>query len=290
MRISSFFCFGLGYTALTLVRVLQKQGWRVGGTCRSEEKRDRLISEGIEAYCFRCFEDMGLWRERLLDFRYVLYSIPPQAGEEDYSDYYTDFLPFLSTVVWFGYLSTTGVYGNTDGAWVDEGSVLCPGLTRQKRRVLAEERWLYLYREYGIPVHIFRLAGIYGPGRNALESVRAGTARRIEKVGHVLSRIHVEDIVTVLLTSFVKPNPGSLYNVCDDEPTAQRTVIEYASILLGQEAPRLVSFEDADLSPMAASFYWDNRRVCNRKIKEELGVILKYPDYRVGLEALMGSL
>ena len=289
MRASSFFCFGLGYTGLALVRFLQQQGWRVGGTCRDEQKQQLLISQGIETYCFRSADKLeALWNERLADFTYVLYSIPPHG--DCCRDYYTALFPTLSTLVWFGYLSTTGVYGHTDGAWVDERSVLRPTVTRQKRRVLVEKNLLDLSSQYGVPVHIFRLAGIYGPGRNALESVRARTAQRIDKVGHVFSRIHVEDLVRILYASLSRPNPGSLYNVCDDEPTSQRTVIEYASVLLGQAPPPVIAFEDAELSPMAASFYQDNRRVCNQKIKQELGVVLKYPNYRLGLQSLRESL
>jgi nucleoside-diphosphate-sugar epimerase len=186
-------------------------------------------------------------------------------------------------VEWVGYLSTTGVYGDTGGATVDETAPLRPTGERGRRRVAAEAAWL----SSGLAVHVFRLAGIYGPGRNALEQVRAGTARRVHRPGHVFSRIHVEDIATVLEASMAQPNPGAIYNVCDDEPAEPAEVVAEAARLLGRDEPPLVPFADAELSPMARSFWDDNRRVSNERIKRELGVRLAYPTYRDGLAALL---
>ena len=151
----------------------------------------------------------------------------------------------------------------------------------------AESQWLALWREHGVPVHIFRLAGIYGPGRNQLETVRAGTAKRIHKPGQVFSRIHVEDIVRVLRASMARPDPGRIYNVCDDVAADPAEVVAFAAGLLGVEPPPLIAFEEAGLSPMAESFYRDNKRVRNDRIKTELGVSLAYPSYRAGLTALL---
>jgi nucleoside-diphosphate-sugar epimerase len=177
------------------------------------------------------------------------------------------------------------VYGNREGAWVSEADPVAPTMPRTRRRVLAEGRWL----ASGLPVHIFRLAGIYGPGRgrNAIEAVRAGTARRIVKPGQMFSRVHVDDIVQVLRASIARPNPCAIYNVADDRPAPPQDVIAFACELLGAEPPPEVPFEQADLSPMARSFYLDNRRINNRRIKEELGVRLRNPGFREGLRAIL---
>jgi len=173
---------------------------------------------------------------------------------------------------------------------VDETADLRPSGPRGRRRVEAEEGWLALWRRHGLPVHLFRLAGIYGPGRNQLETVRAGTAQRIVKAGQVFSRIHVEDIAQVLLASMTRPNPGAAYNVCNDEPAPPQVVVAHAAELLGLPPPPEVPFEAAELSPMARSFYAENKRVGNRRMHEELGVTLRYPTYREGLRALMATL
>jgi nucleoside-diphosphate-sugar epimerase len=188
---------------------------------------------------------------------------------------------------WIGYLSTTGVYGDRAGGWVDEEAPLIPTGERGRRRVAAEARWLDLVRRHGSLVHIFRLAGIYGPGRNALDTVRAGRAQRIVKPGQIFSRIHVADIAQVLRASMAKPEPGAIYNVCDDDPAPPADVVAFACDLLGVPCPPPVPFDEAKLSQMALSFYADSKRVSNRRIKEELGVRLLYPSYRDGLAALL---
>ena len=181
---------------------------------------------------------------------------------------------------WLGYLSTTGVYGDRGGGWVDETAQLLPTGERGRRRVAAEKGWLDLWQDRGVPVHIFRLAAIYGPGRSAFDALRAGTARRIDKPGQVFSRIHVADLASVLIASMERPRPGAVYNVCDDDPAPPAAVVAYAAELLGIEPPPLVPLDAAGLSPMARSFYDDNKRVANRLLKTELGVTLRYPDYR----------
>ncbi len=189
-------------------------------------------------------------------------------------------------LVWVGYLSTTGVYGNRDGGWVDETSELLPSSPRSQRRAAAEAAWLDFGRDRDCAVQIFRLAGIYGPGRNQLRAVRADEARRILRPGQVFSRIHVEDIASVLEASVARPNPGAIYNVCDQEAAEPAAVTLFACELLGRDPPPPVAYEEADLSPMAKTFWLDNKRVSNRRIREELGITFAYPTYREGLRAL----
>jgi nucleoside-diphosphate-sugar epimerase len=246
-----------------------------------------LARAGIEAFAFdrgRPLDDPGA---ALAGTTHLLSSVPPDAEGDPVLDCYAADIAALPGLVWAGYLSTTGVYGDRGGGWVDEDSALEPTGARGRRRLAAERAWLALQRDHGVPVHLFRLAGIYGPGRNALQTVRAGNAKRIDKPGQVFSRIHVEDIATVLEASIARPDPGRAYNLCDDDPTPPAEVIAHACALLGQEPPPLVPFEDAELSLMARSFYRDNKRVSNRRIKEELGVALAYPDYKTGLKALL---
>jgi nucleoside-diphosphate-sugar epimerase len=191
-----------------------------------------------------------------------------------------------ASLCWAGYLSTTGVYGDARGEWVDETSPLMPMTARGRRRLAAETAW----RSLGLPLHIFRLAGIYGPGRNQLVALIDGTAKRIVREGQVFSRIHVEDIAGVLEASMARPNPGQAYNVCDDEPAPPQDVVAFAAGLLDIPAPPEIAFEDAKLSPMAKSFYAESKRVANRRIKEELDYRLIYPTYREGLSALLSTL
>ncbi len=213
--------------------------------------------------------------------------MPPDADGDPVLDAHAAEIAHAERLEWIGYLSTTGVYGNHRGLWVDETTPPTPAGERGERRAEAEELWLNYWWGHGIPVQIFRLAGIYGPGRNMLATVKAGTAKRIDKPGQVFSRIHVDDIVTVLRASIARPNGGQIYNVCDDAATPPRDVVEHACELLGIAPPPLIDFDDAELSPMAQSFYADNKRVRNDRIKEELGVTLAYPDYKAGLAALL---
>jgi nucleoside-diphosphate-sugar epimerase len=278
------FCFGLGYTALALARSLSAESWSVAGTTRDVGKRERLAGEGFEMHGFareRPLADLAA----LADATHMLASIgPDEAGDPVLAHHLKD-LRRCANLTWVGYLSTTGVYGDRGGAWVDEADPAAPSMARTRRRVAAEGHWL----ASGLPVHIFRLAGIYGPGagRNALDAVRGGTARRIVKTGQVFGRVHVDDIVQVLSASIARPNPGAIYNVADDEPAPPQDVIAFACQLLGVAPPPEVPYEVAELSPMARSFYADNRRVCNARIKRELGVSLRYPNYRAGLCAIL---
>jgi nucleoside-diphosphate-sugar epimerase len=279
------FCFGLGYTALALARALQDEGWQVAGTTRTPEKQARLRAKGIEAHLFDRDRPLDDPSAVLADTTHLLTSIAPDETGEPVLDRHLADLEHVSSLEWAAYLGTTGVYGDRGGEWVSEADRVAPTMPRTRRRVVAEGRWL----ASGLPVHIFRLAGIYGPGRgrNALEAVRAGTARRIVKPGQVFGRIYVDDIVQVLRASIARPNPCAIYNVADDEPAPPQEVIAFACELLGVEPPPEVPFEEADLSPMARSFYLDNRRIDNRRIKEELGVRLRYPGFREGLSAIL---
>jgi nucleoside-diphosphate-sugar epimerase len=281
------FCFGLGYTALALARELAGEGWVVAGTTRDADKQAHLRAEGFEAHPFDGDRPLGDPAVALAGTTHLLTSIAPdEVGDPVLAHHLAD-LRRCATLAWVGYLGTTGVYGDRAGAWVDEAAAVVPSIPRTRRRVAAEGHWL----ASGLPVHVFRLAGIYGAGagRNALEAVRAGTARRIVKPGQVFGRVHVDDIVQVLRASITRPNPGAIYNVADDEPAPPQDVIAFACALLGVAPPPEVPYEQAELSPMARSFYADSRRICNERIKRELGVRLRYPTYRDGLRAILAD-
>ena len=279
------FCFGLGYTAHALACALASEGWRIAGTTRDPEKRARLVDAGLAVHLFDRGRPLDDPASALADTTHVLISIAPDEAGDPVLGHHLEDLRRCAALEWVGYLGTTGVYGDRAGAWVDETAAVAPTMARTRRRVAAEGHWL----ASGLPVHIFRLAGIYGPGpgRNALETVRAGTARRIVKPGQVFGRVHVDDIVQVLRASIARPNPGAIYNVADDEPAPPQDVITFACELLGVEAPPEVPYEQAELSPMAQSFYADSRRIDNARIKRELGVRLVYPTYRDGLRAIL---
>ncbi len=279
------FVFGPGYSARVFADALRADGWRIAATCRSEGKKAELEAQGIEAFLFDRGRPLADAKAALAGTTHLLVSIPPDAKGDPVLDQHARDLADLRTLDWAGYLSTTGVYGDTGGEWVSEAAWLKPTGERQKRRVEAERGWLNLYRQYGVPMHLFRLAGIYGPGRSAIDSVRDGTARRVDKPGQVFCRIHVEDIARTLRASMARPTLGAVYNVADDLPSPSHEVVEYACRLLGVEPPPLIPFDQAEMSPMAASFYADCRRVKNDRIKRQLGVTLAYPDYRAGLEA-----
>jgi nucleoside-diphosphate-sugar epimerase len=195
-------------------------------------------------------------------------------------------LAAASNLRWIGYLSTTGVYGDHGGALVDETTPAAPTSERAERRVAAERDWLAFGQERGIKVQIFRLAGIYGPGRNVLDDIRAGTAKRIVRPGQMFSRIHVEDIAAALRAALDSQSDSAIFNVCDDEPAPPAEVVTYGCELLGVAPPQEIAFEQAALSPMAMTFWADNKRVDNRLMNRELGISLLYPTYREGLKAL----
>ncbi|MEO0916079.1 MAG: SDR family oxidoreductase [Pseudomonadota bacterium] len=268
---------GHGFSARALAPLLVRRGWRVIGTTRSPAKFGLLERQGVEPL---------LWPGRRLPLEgatHLLTSVAPNDGGDPVLNQMSEHLRASKHLEWVGYLSTTGVYGDHDGDWVDEEAPLTPSTKRGQARVDAEAAWAAL----GLPLHIFRLAGIYGPGRGPFAKVRRGTARRIIKEGQVFSRIHVDDIAATVLASIERPNPGSAYNVCDDDPAPPQDVIAHAAELLGLPLPPAIPFEEADMTPMARSFYAESKRVKNDRIKTELGVQLKYPDYKTGLAALL---
>lgn len=277
--------FGMGYTAAALVEALRPFApGTIIGTTRSADKADRLRAMGVEP---RLFPGSDL-RADLAEATHVLATAGPADGHDPVlAELRDEIAAMAGRLDWAGYLSTTGVYGDHAGGWVTEDTPLTPSTRRGRDRVAAEAEWTALFRAHGLPLHIFRLAGIYGPGRGPFAKVREGTARRIIKPGQVFSRIHVEDIAQALLASMRRPQPGAIYNLCDDDPAPPQDVIAYAAELLNLPVPPAIPFEEAELSPMAQSFYAESKRVDNTRIKDELGVRLKYPDYRAGLRALL---
>jgi len=275
---------GHGYTAQALARRLLPAGWRVIGTTRSAEKAAALRASGVEALVWPG-ADLA---PALTAASHVLASAGPGPQGDPFVPQIAPLL-HLSAARWLGYLSTTSVYGDHEGGWVDEDTPLDPGTERGRQRVLAERQWQVAAREAGLALHIFRLAGIYGPGRGPFSKVRAGAARRIVKPGQVFSRVHVEDIATALAASMAQPRAGAVYNLCDDDPAPPQDVIAHAAALLGLPEPPEVPFALAELSPMARSFYAESKRVRNDRIKTELGVQLRYPTYREGLAALLAE-
>ncbi|MDF0601180.1 SDR family oxidoreductase [Psychromarinibacter sp. C21-152] len=276
--------FGHGYSARALSRLLLPRGWRIIGTTRTHEKADSLRADGVAPLIW----PGDALSEPLATATHLLISAGPDAaGDPVLNAARAQIADAAPHIDWVGYLSTTGVYGDHRGGWVDEDTPLTPSTRRGKLRVEAEAAWRALAAETGLPLHIFRLAGIYGPGRGPFAKVRAGTARRIVKPGQVFSRIHVEDIAQVLAASIARPNPGAVYNVCDDDPAPPEDVIAHAADMLGLPLPPAEDFETAEMTPMARSFYAESKRVRNDRIKDELGVDLIYPSYRDGLAALL---
>jgi nucleoside-diphosphate-sugar epimerase len=270
------FCFGFGFTAQHLAKILPRDAWRISGTTRSAEGVADIVAHGASGHIFSALTEIPA------SVTHILASIPPDEKGDPAVQKFSNQLsrPFQ----WIAYLSTTGVYGDRQGGWVDEDSELNPGSDRARRRVLAEQQW-QTYK-----AHVFRLPGIYGPGRSQLDALHDGSARRIVKRGQMFSRIHVEDIAGILAASIARPNPGRIYNVADDEACPPQDVVAYAADLLGMPPPPEVPFAEANLSPMARSFYDDNKRVSNARIKSELGYELRYPNYRAGLRALVPSI
>ncbi|SIS86857.1 SDR family oxidoreductase [Phaeovulum vinaykumarii] len=270
---------GHGYSAQALAPLLLGQGFRIIATTRSPEKAARLRAEGVESLVWPGAD----LRPALAEATHLLSSVAPDAAGDPVLEALAADLRGTNHLEWVGYLSTTGVYGDRKGGWVDEDSPLTPGTERGRARVQAEADW----RATGLPLHIFRLAGIYGPGRGPFEKVRNGTARRIVKPGQVFSRVHVDDIAQVLAASIARPDPGRVYNVCDDDPAPPEDIIAHAAALLRLPVPPAVSWEAVNLPPMARSFYSESKRVRNDRIKSELGVTLIHPDYRAGLAAVL---
>ena len=273
--------FGHGYSAQALAKLLLPQDWRIIGTTRNEHKLGHMMNSGIEP---RLWPGADMTPALNTATHLLISAAPSEDGDPVLNALKDEITARADQFQWVGYLSTTGVYGDHDGDWVDENTALTPATKRGIARVKAEAEWAAID---SLPLHIFRLAGIYGPERGPFAKVRNGTARRIIKKGQVFSRTHVADIAQVLAASIKAPNPGAAYNVCDNDPAPPEDVIAYAAELLGLPIPEAIAFEDADMTPMARSFYAESKKVRNDRIKDELGVKLLYPDYKAGLQALL---
>ena len=265
----------MGFSGRELAKQQAALGWQVTGTVRPGHEKNGLLAFD---------RDHPLSPDALNGVTHVLSSVPPDDQGDPALSWLHQYGPWPQ-LQWAGYLSTTGVYGDHKGDWVTEESELKAGAGRSSRRVKAEQAWL----QSGLPVHVFRLAGIYGPGRSPLDSIRNGHAHRVIKPGQVFGRVHVADVARTVAASISHPNSGAIYNVTDDEPAPPWEVVEYASRILGVAPPPEIAWEQAadHLSPMALSFYQDSKRVKNDRIKQELKVALLYPNYRVGLDALL---
>lgn len=278
--------FGFGYSARALLALLRPTPGSVRVTTRSSAKAATLAGEGLVA---RVFPGTDMTQD-IAWASHILITAGPEHGQDPVLAHVRDaIVAHAGQIDWVGYLSTTGVYGDHGGGWVNETTPLQPSTDRGRARLAAENAWLGLLRDHGLPVHVFRLAGIYGPGRAPFDKLRDGTAQRIIKPGQVFSRIHVEDIAQVLIASMARPHPGGIYNLSDDEPAPPQDVMAHAAALLGMDPPPDIPFDQAQLGPMAASFYAESKRVDNQRIKHDLGVRLRYRDYRAGLAAILAA-
>ncbi|AMJ62567.1 SDR family oxidoreductase [Bosea sp. PAMC 26642] len=280
---------GLGYSAGFFARAALAKGWEVVGTVRSAERAGALSREGIPTLVFGGFAVSSRVAAAIAEADAVLVSIQPGEDGDPVLVALSSQLAAAPNLRWIGYLSTIGVYGDHGGAWIDESTQCRPGSARSRLRLATDEAWLAFGERAGKAVQIFRLSGIYGPGRNAIVNLRAGMARRLVKPGQVFNRIHVDDIAGILLASLDRPRNGAVYNVTDDEPAPPQDVVAFAADLIDVEPPPEIPFDSAKLSPMAASFYGENKRVSNALVKRELGYEFSYPTYREALRALVAE-
>jgi len=277
---------GHGYSARRLSQDLLAEGWRILATTRSRDKMEEIAATGAEPRLWPLEDPQGA----LAEATHVLSSAAPtEEGDPILAEMAQALARAAPDLAWVGYLSTTGVYGDRGGALIDETAERRASTRRGRARVAAEDAWLALHREAGLPTHVFRLAGIYGPGRGPFAKVRAGTARRIVKPGQVFSRIHVDDIAQTLRASMARPRPGRAYNVNDDEAAPPQDVLAEAARLAGAPIPREVAFDAAEMSEMARSFYAECKRTSNARLTAELGVRLRHPTYREGLRAILAA-
>ncbi|MEO1265773.1 MAG: SDR family oxidoreductase [Pseudomonadota bacterium] len=285
-------CIGAGYSARPVAEEMRARGWDVAGTSRSDDGVAGLKARGLEAVRFAdgvVNDDLGV----LLDAAsHVLVSVAPDpdpAVGDSALEPVRARLAARATAPWVGYLSTVGVYGDHEGAWVDETTAPRPASQRSKARVATETAWMDWADAASAPLQIYRLSGIYGPGRSPVDRLRAGKARRLVKPGQVFNRIHVDDIRAAVIAGLDGCGTHRVYNVTDDLPAPPQDVIAYAADCLGIAPPPEIDFATADLSPMARSFYGENKRVANARMKDDLGVALSFPTYREGIAALAGS-
>lgn len=284
---NNLFCFGLGYSARALGQHLRQEGWYVGGTTRAPANAAALAADGFDAFVFDGTQPGSGVADALSRATHVVVSAPPDADGDPVLRHYAKALADSPVLEWVGYLSTIGVYGDRQGDWVDETTPPAPTSQRSQQRLAAENAWLDFGAKTNKRVDIFRLSGIYGPGRSAFDRLRNGTAQRIVKPGQVFNRIHVDDITQALCAAIAGRGIHRVYNVTDSEPAPPEDVVTFAAELLQIPPPPPVQFEHAELSPMAASFYGENKRVHNERLRQELGVALKFPSYREGLRAIL---
>jgi nucleoside-diphosphate-sugar epimerase len=281
------FCFGFGYSAEALAHRLSARILALAGTRTSLGGAEPPLGARLAA--FQGDSPSPEVRALLAGTTHMLVSIPPDLEGDVVLRLFRDDLAALPDLAWIGYLSTVGVYGDCQGQWVDETAPTHPKSERSLRRVQAERAWLDFAAETGKRVEVFRLSGIYGPGRSVIDNLKAGTARRIVKPDQVFNRIHVDDIAKTLVAAVDTPTGHDIFNVSDDEPAPPQDVVAYAAELLGLPVPPEVPFDAAALTGMAASFWAESKRVSNARIKTDLRVELMYPTYREGLRAVAAS-
>lgn len=283
------FAFGLGYSAARLAQRLAIDGWRITGTSRTADGAAAITTRGWRGIPFDGSAPNPAIAPALATSTHALVSIPPDGTGDPALRWHRAALAAAPHLEWIGYFSTVGVYGDHAGGAVDENTPLTPGSERGRRRCGAEQDWLDFGAATGKRVTIFRLPGIYGPGRSIIDNLKAGSARRIHKPGQVFNRIHVDDIATAVTAAMIGPTRHAVYNVTDDEPASSEDVIVFAARLLGLPEPTTIDFAAANLSPMAASFYAESKRVSNHRMKADLGVTLRFPTFREGLSAIIAE-
>lgn len=285
---SQLMIFGAGYSGKAIAKSLQDSMDRVCGTTRSADQADKLQSLGITPFIFDGEMLNDDLRAALSTVTHLVQSIAPgKTGDPLLRLCGGDLQSLMPKLKWAAYLSTVGVYGNHDGAWVDEHTPCKPVSARSLERVEAEQAWIKAANDASVPLCILRLSGIYGPGRNGFMNLEKGTARRLIKQDQVFNRIRVEDIGAVS-AFLVSRNANGIFNVTDDEPAPPQDVVTFAADLMGIDPPPEQSFETAELSPMARSFYGENKRVSNGKLRH-MGFTFRYPDYRGSLRHLWES-
>jgi nucleoside-diphosphate-sugar epimerase len=291
IHMNHLLCFGFGFSAAALAQILDRTEWQITGTSRSDAGVAAIDAQNCNGIRFDALTSIPD------SVTHIVSSVPPdEAGDPVLQKFGQELAARTGQFTragqfnWVAYLSTTGVYGDHSGEWVDEETPLAPSTERGHRRLRAEMAWLTLHSQHGLPVQLFRLAGIYGPGRNQLEGLKKGTARRVIKPGQIFSRIHVSDIAGILEASMARPNPGRAYNVADDLPAPPQDVVAYAAKIMALPLPPEEDFASANLSSMARSFYAESKRVSNARVKSELGYQFKFPDYRAGLADLLRTL
>ncbi|MEE2773562.1 MAG: SDR family oxidoreductase [Pseudomonadota bacterium] len=279
------FIFGCGYSCSRLGQSLLDLGWEVFGTIRCKKKATEIQSLGITPVFFYDEERIN---KILADEISILVSIPPVGDKDIVLEKFSSSINlFAKKINWLGYLSTTGVYGNYHGEWVDEESSLNSRSDLGKNRILAEKNWIEISKSADCPLYIFRLAGIYGPERSYIERLQKGVARKIITQDHYFNRIHVDDISGIVIKALNFPNLADIYNVSDDLPCPGYKVVEEAARLLNISTVEEIDFKDAQLSEMAKSFYLESKRISNRKLKEKLNYGLLFPNYKKGLLSIL---